>query len=199
MNEPEDPRKPSGEDRAYHHGDLRSALIGGTEDIIAERGIEGFSLREAARRAGVSAAAPAHHFGDARGLLTAVAARAFDDLAEAMKAASDAAGGDASDKNVAIGQAYIRFALDHRARFDLMFRKALLDPDSTAMHEAGMRCFAVLTDALGCDPETDPMAEARAIAAWSLVHGLARLKLDGMLLEEGDPAFVPMVLRTLSL
>ena len=68
------------EGRAYHHGSLRSALIAAAEAVIAERGLDGFSLRETARRAGVSAAAPAHHFGDARGLLTAVAAQAFADL-----------------------------------------------------------------------------------------------------------------------
>lgn len=183
----------------YHHGDLHAALIKATEEIIAERGVEGFSLREAARRAGVSAAAPAHHFGDARGLLTAVAVRGLNDLADVSRIASDKAGPDREAKRVAIGEAYIRYALDHRARFDLMFRKTLLDRDTPALHDAGERCFAVLMEAIGGDPHADPKSEARAIAAWSLVHGLARLKLDGMLLEEGDPDFVPMVLKTLSI
>ena len=72
--------------RAYHHGALREALIDAAESILEERGVEGFSLREAARRAGVSPAAPGHHFGDARGLLTAVATRAFRDFGDALEA-----------------------------------------------------------------------------------------------------------------
>lgn len=183
----------------YHHGDLHAALIKATEEIIAERGVEGFSLREAARRAGVSAAAPAHHFGDARGLLTAVAVRGLNDLAEVSRIASEAAGPDPEAKRVAIGEAYIRYALDHRARFDLMFRKTLLDRENPALHDAGERCFAVVVEAIGGDPEADPAAEARIVACWALAHGLARLKLDGMLLAEGDPDFVPMVLKTLSI
>ena len=71
--------------RTYHHGDLRHALIEATESLLAEKGPEGFSLREVARRAGVSAAAPAHHFGDASGLLTAVATVGFDGLAAALR------------------------------------------------------------------------------------------------------------------
>ncbi|WP_136162809.1 TetR/AcrR family transcriptional regulator [Sphingomonas flavalba] len=181
----------------YHHGDLHAALIRATEEIIAERGVEGFSLREAARRAGVSAAAPAHHFGDARGLLTAVAVHAFNALADVTRAAT-AGIADPVEKRLAMGQAYIRYALTQRARFDLMFRKNLLDRDDPALKEAGERCFAVVVEAIGGDPETDPRTEARVIACWALAHGLARLKLDGALIENGDPDFVPMVLKTLS-
>src|SRR5687768_5541186 len=81
----------AGERRAYHHGDLQAALIAAAEDVLAEKGVSGFSLREAARRAGVSPAAPAHHFKDARGLLTAVAARGFQRLTETLIQAADAA------------------------------------------------------------------------------------------------------------
>jgi len=69
----------------YHHGDLRAALIGATEALLAERGIEGFTLREAARRAGVSAAAPMHHFGSAAGLLTEVATLGFEELTRYLR------------------------------------------------------------------------------------------------------------------
>eukprot|EP01036_Dinobryon_divergens_P003443 gene3443-4542_t len=64
-----DPAPPSAEGRSYHHGDLRAALLAAAEDELAARGVEGFSLRQVAKRAGVSHAAPAHHFGDAAGLL----------------------------------------------------------------------------------------------------------------------------------
>ncbi|MBL4557132.1 MAG: helix-turn-helix transcriptional regulator [Rhodobacteraceae bacterium] len=78
--------------QGYHHGDLRAALIDAAKALIAERGVDGFSLRAAARQAGVSAAAPAHHFGDARGLLTAVATGAFDAFTAALIAGADAGG-----------------------------------------------------------------------------------------------------------
>jgi AcrR family transcriptional regulator len=78
--------------QGYHHGDLRAALIDAAKALIAERGVDGFSLRAAARRAGVSAAAPAHHFGDVRGLLTAVATGAFDACTAALVAGADAGG-----------------------------------------------------------------------------------------------------------
>ena len=134
-----------------------------------------------------------------RALLTAVAVLAFRELdAVSGKAAADA-GPDPQAKRIALGQAYIRYALDHRGRFDLMFRKALIDRDDPALKEAGERCFKGLVAISGGDPETDPQAEARAIACWALAHGLARLKIDGALLEDGDPEFVPMVLGTLAL
>ena len=97
--------------------------------MIAERGLDRFSLRETARRAGVSPAAPAHHFKDVRGLLTAIAAQAFADLADALEAATDAAGPEREARIKAQGMAYVAFALDRPARFDLMWRKALLDND----------------------------------------------------------------------
>src|SRR3974390_2682001 len=82
---------------AYHHGALRQSLIAATEAIILERGVDGFTLREAARRAGVSPAAPAHHFGDARGLLSEVATLGFKEFGEALRAADEKAGVDPVD------------------------------------------------------------------------------------------------------
>ncbi|WP_207388044.1 TetR/AcrR family transcriptional regulator [Hylemonella gracilis] len=95
----------------YHHGDLRRALVDATIELLREQGLEGFSLRAAARVAGVSHAAPAHHFGDARGLLTACAADGFERLADAMQARVRGAGEDARVRAQALGAAYIDFAL----------------------------------------------------------------------------------------
>ena len=95
----------------YHHGALRAALLTAAEAIIGERGIDGFSLREAARRAGVSPAAPQHHFGDARGLLTALATAGFAQLADALAAADAAAGPDREARTRAQATAYVAFAL----------------------------------------------------------------------------------------
>lgn len=165
----------------YHHGALRPALIEAAEAVLAERGTEGFSLRETARRAGVSPAAPAHHFGDASGLLTAVAASAFRDLGDALEEA--AATGDRAGRIRAQGMAYVRFALANRARFDLMWRAALLKRDDPDYAAAAKRAFQLLRQAVG-GPEGEADApqgagRAPAIACWSVVHGFARLALDG--------------------
>jgi AcrR family transcriptional regulator len=163
--------------RAYHHGALRPALIAAAEAVLEERGTHGFSLRETARRAGVSPAAPAHHFGDASGLLTAVAAGAFRDLGDALEAA--AAGGGVR----AQGLAYVRFALANRARFDLMWRAALLDRNDADYAAAANRAFLLLDTAVrgGAGGASGPVGPetAPSIACWSMVHGFARLALDG--------------------
>lgn len=166
--------------RAYHHGALREALIDAAEAILDERGVEGFSLREAARRAGVSPAAPGHHFGDARGLLTAVATRAFRDFGDALEA------GDVGTRRMerlrGIGMAYVRFALANRARFELMWRKSMLDREDAAFCEAGDRAFDILDRIArgeGAGEGPDLAAMAPSIAGWSMVHGFVELALSG--------------------
>jgi AcrR family transcriptional regulator len=174
-----------GNTRAYHHGALRDALIDASEALLAERGLEGFTLREVARRAGVSPAAPAHHFGDVRGLLTAVATRAFEELESRLTRADEAAGGAGGDRRVRLraqGEAYIRFALDRPGLFDLMFRVAKLDTTDPVFNAAGDAAFAVLERAVSGDASASgpgPDSPPGAIVAWSLVHGFARLALDG--------------------
>lgn len=193
--------------RAYHHGSLRSALIDAAEEVIAERGLDGFSLRETARRAGVSPAAPAHHFKDARGLLTAIAAQAFADLADALEAADASGGTDLEARMKAQGRAYVAFALERPARFDLMWRKPLLNNDDPQLNEAGDRAFDVLdrvtrVDGPPSSGSTDPVL-APSIAAWSLVHGFARLAIDGAFGADADSAeraaqsFLPLILERL--
>src|SRR5688572_4310334 len=102
---------------SYHHGDLRRALVEATEALLAEKGPEAFSLREVARRAGVSPAAPAHHFGDAGGLLAAVATAGFDGLAAALTAGEAKGGADPRRRLREQGVAYVEFALGHPGRF----------------------------------------------------------------------------------
>lgn len=179
---------PAARSGGYHHGDLRAALIAAAEAVIGERGVDGFSLREAARRAGVSPAAPQHHFGDARGLMTAVATLGFEGLCAALEAADDAAG-DGSDRRArricGQGAAYVGFALSEPARFDVMWRKARIDDADPAYRAAAARAFELLAAAVegrparaGATPDASP-PDPRAIACWSLVHGFARLALDG--------------------
>jgi AcrR family transcriptional regulator len=193
--------------KTYHHGDLRTALIAAAESVIAERGVDRFSLSESARRAGVSAAAPAHHFGDARGLLTAVAARSFRAFADALEAADRSEVGRL-ERIRAQGAAYVRFALAERAKFDLIWRYALIDRDDPDYAAAGQRAFGILDRAVR-GPNAGPsepgdLAPAPSIAAWSMVHGFARLALDGAFgVEAGAPeraadALLPLVLDHLA-
>lgn len=191
--------------RPYHHGALRAALLAAAESVLEDRGVEGFSLRETARRAGVSAAASAHHFGDASGLLTAVAAGAFRDLGDALEAAGAAA--DRPARIRAQGAAYVRFALAHRARFDLMWRAALLDRENAEYADAGRRAFRLLDEAVrggGGGGAAAGVEAASSIACWSIVHGFARLAIDGAFgtgdgaAEAAAEALLPAVLDHLA-
>jgi AcrR family transcriptional regulator len=195
--------------KAYHHGQLRESLLAAAEEVIAERGVDAFSLRETARRAGVSPAAPAHHFGDARGLLTALATVAFERFGDALASAESAAAlGGRQARMQAQGRAYVRFALKERAKFDLMWRYALINREDPAYAAAARRGFWLLDQAVrGPDAPpfqspTDPVL-APSIACWAIVHGFARLALDGAFgTDEEAPdraaeALLPAVLQHL--
>jgi AcrR family transcriptional regulator len=155
--------------KAYHHGDLRQQLMAVTEEIILEKGVDGFTLREAARRAGVSPAAPAHHFEDARGLLTAVALLGFQEFGEALRKADAAGGSDPERRLQAQGQAYVRFALEHPARFQLMFRKERLDAASAELAAVAKQSYDVLEGAIRAATGTPSGAEL--LSAGELVGG----------------------------
>ena len=137
-----------------------------------------------ARRAGVSPVAPAHHFGDVRGLLIALAARAFGEFADALEAAAGDNGADRAARIHGQGVAYVRFAIARPGRFALMWRRALLDNDDATLDAAGRRAFRTLDrlvrgDAAPPAPPGDP-ASAASVACWSIVHGFATLALDGV-------------------
>ena len=155
--------------RPYHHGDLPRALVRVAVEVLSEVGPGGLSLREVARRAGVSHAAPAHHFGDKAGLLTAVAAEGFSRLADELEAEEDF---------LEVGVAYVRFAVSHRAHFEVMFRPELLRSDDDVLVAARARAAATLYPAAG--------SVDAGVAAWSLVHGFATLWLDGALPDLGE-------------
>lgn len=180
----------------YHHGDLQTALIEAGEAVLGERGADGFSLRETARRAGVSPGAPAHHFGDARGLLTAIAARGFARLAQCLSEA-DAGGGTRVERVRRQGAAYVAFARANPASFDLMWRRAVLDIENADYREAGGDAFEALRGAVDGGPaEAD--ASPAVYAAWAIVHGYARLMLDGAL-DGRPPEHLDQVLEQLAL
>src|SRR3954465_4115916 len=108
----------------YHHGDLRRELLDASIAVRAERGIEAMSLRDVARQAGVSPAAPYHHFASKDALLDAIAVDGFMQLAHVMIAAREAAGSEPTARLRAIGEAYVRFALERPAHFHVMFRRS---------------------------------------------------------------------------
>ncbi len=159
----------------YHHGDLRRELIAQAANLLGERGIDSFSLREVARRAGVSHAAPTHHFGDTRGLLTAVAADGFDLLASSL----EACGTDFADA----AEAYLRFALEYPGRYRAMFGAGIRDDADPALRAARARATTALrsgaaTTIPGATPH-DPSVSTRAMAAFAFVHGFADLWQQG--------------------
>ncbi|MFJ7238851.1 TetR/AcrR family transcriptional regulator [Streptomyces olivaceus] len=165
-------------ERSYHHGDLRRAVLTAALDVIATEGPAALSLRDLARRAGVSHAAPAHHFKDRAGLLTAIATEGYGFLSAAL--------GEAEDLRD-LGVRYVGFAAAHPAHFQIMFRPELLRPDDSELLAARRQTRSMLRTAVegrGEDPAVSFMA------AWSMAHGFATLLLSRNLddlLDGRDP------------
>jgi AcrR family transcriptional regulator len=163
----------------YHHGDLRAAVLTAASKMIEKEGLAGLSVREAARRAGVSHNAPYRHFPDRDALLAALAASGFEELGKALENRSGRE----------LGEAYVRFALAHPQRFRLMFGGRLASDEYPELQAQAQATFGKLEKAFaGLGDE----ANFAAAAAWSLVHGLAQLLLDGHL--QNNEAFVRKVL-----
>jgi len=166
----------------YHHGDLRAALIKAADEIIANEGIEAFSLRAAAQRAGVSPAAPAHHFGSARGLLTEVALLAFERVDRYIEDAGRSNDFVADVRSVSL--AFLTFVLHHPGHFRLMFRNDLVDRDdprfAAVSRRPGMRLSrAVLAYRGRGDVDPDSFDDsADMLCGLSTLHGLAHLVLE---------------------
>jgi AcrR family transcriptional regulator len=172
---------------SYHHGALRDALLTAAERILERDGVSGLTLRAAAREAGVSHAAPTHHFGDLTGLVSDLAAIGFERFRAGMIAAAEGISG-ADARLDAMGGAYLAFARAHPGMFTLMFRSERLDKQRTALREAMDAAGAALAEAVGARRhETIPKAApslvqaAEIVRAWSIVHGYAVLLLDGRL------------------
>lgn len=169
----------------YHHGALRAALLDAAEAILERDGIAALTLRAAAREAGVSHAAPAHHFGSLSGLLSELAASGFVRFRERMQAEAEAAGPDAEVRVIGLGRGYVGFARACPGLFLLMFRSERLDWSSPALSAAGAEAFALLTQpGTGAEAHHAPPGLQDLVAAtgrWSLMHGLATLVIDGRL------------------
>lgn len=186
---------------AYHHGDLPNALRRAAVDVIDERGLGSFSLREVARRAGVSHTAPAHHFGDMRGLLTSVATEGFDALCTATQGAGEGVD-DPVEHLAAIGVAYVEMARSNRAHCEVMFRTDVVDADDVALQAAGLRAYAVLEGAVRSIIEADRLSidlDEATWFCWSTMQGLVALgpKLEVIARRKGhdDPSTEVLVRR----
>ena len=169
----------------YHHGDLRRALLDAADDVLVAQGVSALSLRDLARRVGVSATAPYHHFGGKADLVCALADDALGKLDDALAAAAT----DHADPEAqlsALGVAYVLFAVDHPEHFRLAFRPEMGSPFATLADDSG----ALPTDTPGFRHLVRVVAQLApapadrvtlAVASWSLAHGLAALLVDGPL------------------
>ena len=169
--------------QTYHHGALRQAMIAAAETILERDGIAALTLRAAAREAGVSHGAPAHHFGNLSGLLSELAASGFLRLRQHLLDAVEDA--EPSQHTAGLNRGYVAFARSAPGLFRLMFRSEQLDWSNQALSAAGGSAFAMLL------PEASPNESdgiplslpllGNAMARWSLVHGLSTLLIDGRL------------------
>ena len=197
---------------AYHHGDLRRALLDAAEAELEENGVERFSLRAVAKRAAVSHGAPAHHFASADDLLTALAARGYGTFIEMQDERERDAGDDPKARLAASGLGYIDFATKHPGLFRLMFASERTDKEDAALASAANAAFNKLTDHIetisGTDPHQDRLTMAHVLACWAIAHGLADLTiaerlgrasfLATMTREERDGFFSEIILRGLA-
>jgi AcrR family transcriptional regulator len=169
----------------YHHGSLRQAVIDAAVAEVQAVGAAGVSMREIARRAGVSHAAPAHHFGDKAGIFTAIAIEGFRAMNDFVGAATHGPDGFMQG-----GVAYVTFALQHPGHFEVMFRPDLHRRDDPELVEAREAAFAILqgSAAAAIPDASEEEVVGLVIAGWSLSHGLATLWLTANLEERLAPA-----------
>jgi AcrR family transcriptional regulator len=179
----------SNESSPYHHGALRDGLLEAAERVLERDGLAGLTLRAVAREAGVSHAAPTHHFGDLTGLVSELAAIGFRQFNTAMAAAGASAAAPL-EKAAARARAYVAYAQAHPGMYGLMFRTERLDMSRPSLHEAAEASFAGLAGAIGAKRQEQISKEALSLEqaadiarAWSLVHGFTMLLLDGRLTD----------------
>jgi len=175
---------------AYHHGNLKEALIEAALGLIAANGPLGFTFAEAARQAGVSPAAPYRHFRDREQLLADVAARGFERFAEALTQAWNGGAPDAIGAFVRVGKAYLEFARTQPGYYAAMFQAGVQLDSLPELRAAGDRAFGILRGAaetLGTrlPPERRPPALMMALHVWAMSHGVASLFVQGA--ELGRP------------
>ncbi|MGO9640790.1 MAG: TetR/AcrR family transcriptional regulator [Candidatus Acidiferrales bacterium] len=191
--------------RAYHHGNLKQALLRAALELIRQAGPHGLTLREAARRAGVSHNAPYRHFRDRDELLAEVAAEGFERLTKSMNQAA-ARGTSPVERFERSGWGYVHFALRYPEHFTVMFDRPSLLKVSPHCKEASEKAFEMLLgfvrdcQGVGALPPGDP--RPFALMAWSVVHGVSKLAVSGHLpfsSQAGVLEFTTLLTNTLAL
>jgi len=181
--------------KPYHHRNLPEALRSAAAELVSERGPSGFSLREVARRAGVSHAAPAHHFGDTRGLLTSLASEGFEYLAAALAEASTEP--DPAERLRSCGRAYVNTALEHPGHFAVIFQNDLLDQDDPALQLHGSEALSRLVEsveALRDELNPDLDIDNAATMCWATMQGLVSLAPTLDHITDGNRPTIDMVI-----
>jgi AcrR family transcriptional regulator len=185
---------------SYHHGDLRRALLDATLRLVDQHGPQGFTLRAAARAAGVTPSATYHHFEDKDALLAAVAEEGFELFRVALEEAAEKPAPSARERSRNVGVAYVLFAVKHPTRFRVMvgigvrsrLSRDRVAPSAMATYEL---VRGVLIAGLQRSPD-DVISDAEVLGWWSVVHGLAFLVIDGNLGDAGkSPKQVENVVR----
>lgn len=172
--------------RAVAGKDVRQQILDASLELLKTQGLQGLSMREVARRAGVSHQAPYHHFPEREAILAELARDGFETLLGYMRGAG---GATQVERMTSMGVAYIRFATEHPEQFRLMFRHEMCDlaryPNAKAAAEA---TFALLVETMTDGGAETPADTANIMASWSMAHGLATLLLDGKGIKHlGEP------------
>jgi AcrR family transcriptional regulator len=184
-----------GGNRPYHHGDLRRALLDAALQLVAERGIPDFTLREVARQAGVSHNAPYNHFADKADLVVALTVEGLQKLERAARSTYEQTAGTPIERTLAIGGAYLRFALENPAVFRLMFRPELRQSSSNgqkfdeAVKSAMDATIQVLLDGISASQQAGLLkaelsVDMLVLALSSTMHGLTEMLLDNLLVKK---------------
>jgi AcrR family transcriptional regulator len=177
----------SADKKTYHHGDLKNALIVAGIEILEADGLPGLTLRAIAASTGVSHTAPKNHFGNLRGLLTAIATEGFHRHAAFMRAGLGNAA-TREDKLAAAISGYVRFAVAHPHLFALMFSPMHCNMEDAELRSAGGASYSILQEiskGLDWDKAKLPGGQVRTeIMLWSFVHGYATLALSGQLKDD---------------
>lgn len=167
--------------KGYHHGNLAQSLLDAVDEIAGQFGLEAVTLRGCAKLIGVSPSSAFRHYADKRALMTAFAARALNELSDKMADAADRARLQGSNPFRAVGLAYVEFALDKPAFFQAMWHQEIIYASDPEYAEAATKMGAHLRGGFANTlvDSDDKNFSARELLAWSAVHGLASLFVDG--------------------
>lgn len=172
---------------AFHHGNLREALLNASRKLLDESGPDGVTIRAVARATGVSHAAPVNHFRDRRALLTSISTQLFDELDHEIEKQLRISESNPAEMIATVAEALIDYGLAHPNRYQLLWRRDLVDNDDDALKTAMDRIYARLVERIQTLPGSRPFDHHTiAIALWSLVHGYVSLRYDGNFEQKTD-------------